>query len=455
MHRSPLFSRFVSIVALSAGLFCGQSLAADDSSKNGGDSQDSSGNASKKGGGDSSSKGGSTSGVTVGSNTGVMESYVLADVGLRSCAAKIVGSLPAGIKTLVLFDQAQRDMLAALTSFQINSQITSAALSTAIKGYDDLVGLPADLAAPSGLGAGITAAAPVVGSLISSITTLVGLFRADVTIGGTVLTFDDEIIIDEVSRGATKAEKAVFRPSVFFADVFDPNAVMGSQVVTELTHLYDQRNQAQTRILDLQSTVTRLNTRLKAAKTDSERSHINQYLIPRMAALANLQAAVAVFDAVMAHVITPPQATTPPSPPPTVGSQSSTANGGHDHASDTPAPGGDKKNPPVDTPKASPAPSPPSLAALVSAELWLKKFRQAGVGLVTLHTQVAGGGYEAKSNFWTFFGGAKFSYSGGSVSSFSVISATGGNVLTSGSCPAYTGFVRGPDVTKGAKAPLP
>jgi hypothetical protein len=434
----------------------GRGTAADSSSKTA-DQQTGSDSSTKTDSGSGQSKGSSTPSVTVGSNTGVIESYVLADVGLRSCASKIVASVPSSVKTLVVFDQAQRDMLAALTSFQVDAEITSSALASAVKSYDDLPSLPDNLSAPAGAaGAGITAVTPIVDALTGAITNLVGLFRTDVTIGGTVLTLDDELVVDEVSRAAIKAAapRAVLKPSVYFADVFDPKAVTNSQVVSQLTDLYTLRNKAQVRTLDLQSSVTDLTARLKTAKTDKQRSTIKQYLNPRLAALDSLKAAAAVFDAVMAHVIAPPkQAATTPAPAagaPPEKAPAPAKNEDPNAAGDNT----DKRNttPPKATDQQAAA---PTLATLVMAELWRKKFVQTDVGLILLHTHVAGGGYEAKSNIWTFLGGARFSYSGGSVSSFSVISAKDGNVLTSGSCPAYTGFVRGPKVTKAASAPLP
>jgi hypothetical protein len=452
------------LAAFFLAIYSGRGTAADSSSKTT-DQQTGSDASTKTDSSGSQSKGSTTPSVTVGSNTGVIESYVLADVGLRSCASKIVASVPSSVKTLVVFDQTQRDMLAALTSFQIDAEITSSALTSAVKGYDDLPPLPDNLSAPAGAaGAGLPTVTPIVDALTGAITNLVGLFRTDVTIGGTVLTLDDELVVDEVSRAAIKAAepRAVFKPSVYFADVFDPSAVTNSKVVSQLTDLYTLRNKAQVRILDLQSSVTDLTTRLKAAKTDTQRSTIKQYLNPRVAALDSLKAAAAVFDAVMALVISPPKqpATTPtpapaPAPAPAPGAplkkkpasannqDPNTAGDNIDKQSTAPPKGTDQQT------------AAPTLATLVMAELWRKKFVQTDVGLILLHTHVAGGGYEAKSNIWTFLGGARFSYSGGSVSSFSVISAKDGNVLTSGSCPAYTGFVRGPEVTKGASAPLP
>ncbi len=451
MRRSRLLSRCVSVAVLASSLICSPTFAADDSSKTGGDQEDSGEGAGKKASSDSASKGGSTPAVTVGSNTGVIESYVLADLGLRSCASKIATAVKKSttIKTLVLFDQAQRDMLSALTSFQINAEITGASLTKALKSYDALsdTPLPADLAQPAAVGTGISVVAPIVDTLISSITNIIGLFRTDVTIGGTVLAVDDEIIIDEVSRAEIKDSRTVLRPSSYFAEVFDPDAVKNSPVVTQLTGLYDQRNRAQTRILELQPTVTSLTAQLKAAKTDKARAHITEYLVPRSVCsrtCKRLRRCSMRSWRMSSPRLSPRQV---PSPPPPADPAASAPPHGTDHAADTPPPEKDKKNAPADTTKIAAASPPPSLATLVTAELWLKKFKQPNVALLTLHTHVAGGGYETKSNLWTFFGGARISYSGGSVSSFSVLAASDGHVLTSGSCPAYTGFVRGSDVT--------
>lgn len=123
---------------------------------------------------------------------------------------------------------------------------------------------------------------------------------------------------------------------------------------------------------------------------------------------------------------------------------------------------------PKKKPSPTPSPAPPAnggqqpsssvtLASLVKADLWRLTFYQPDVALLVLHIQQAGGGYETKSNIWTFFGGARIYYSGGSISTYTLLSPASGAVLAAGSCPAYTGNVRPKEISstiESAKGPL-
>ena len=423
------------------------------------DKTDSTGTDTTKDQGDSSKTkdAGSTSSpnITVGSGTGVIESYMIANDATLVCAkaiAKMIGN--SNVEEIILYDQAQHDALLAFAAFSAQEQIVKSALQSAIDEYDNLPHIPPEFATQQQLGSGIDTGLTLINSVVQTATAVAGLFKADVTLGGIPLTLDDDILIDQLSQQLIAAKPAVrfLRPSLYFSDLFKAGAIASSATVTTLTDLYKKRQSAQTRLTNVQAELVSLKAKLAATKDSNIQKQLNPLIAPRTAAAADLQGALAVFDALITKAV---PATDPTAVKPTVnnagagnGDKKKDGAGGGDQtgAGDTtknPKPG---DSPPGSSANAKDTPAPPSIAAIVAAELLQKHLSNAKAGLLAAHIQQGGGGYETKSNLWTFLGGPRIYYSGGTVSTFALLNPDTGGVIASASCGSYKGSIRPKDI---------
>jgi hypothetical protein len=429
-----------------------------------------------------------TPSVTVGSNTGVIESYLLAAHAVRHCAQSLKDNISwTNTQSVVVFDQNQHDLLNALSAFQVQNTITAQTLKTAIDQYDQLPPLPNDLEPPAPIG--VTEAVPIANSIMQSLVNLVSLFKTDITVGGTAVTLDDEILIDEVAS-AIKPTKT-FRPTLYFAEILDANSVTSSGVVASLQNLYKQRQQAFLKAAKAQREIANLTNRLKAATNDADRTRIGSYLSPRNDALAGLQAAISIFDSFVNRLSGTSLSGTGNAAVNQGGqgqggqSQGGQGQGGQGQGAQGQGAqgqggqgqggqgqggqgqggqgqggqgqggqgqggqgqGGQNPGGANQGGATNPQQGVPTLANLVMAELLIAKIKTAGTGILVLHIQQSGGGYMTKSSIWTFFGGAKLFHSGGTITTFALLSPMTGEVLAAGSCPAYSGYIKYGDVS--------
>src|SRR3546814_19319672 len=81
----------------------------------------------------------------------------------------------------------------------------------------------------------------------------------------------------------------------------------------------------------------------------------------------------------------------------------------------------------------------PNLARPLARQCW-RLIWPRGALLFIVKMNATGGTYHTKKNFWTIFGGAPFSVSGGTLASYTLLEGFDGSVRASGLMPRATGF---------------
>jgi hypothetical protein len=446
----------------------GNSSASDPSNGNGADS-------STTGGGGGQSQG---SKVTLGSNVGQIEGAVLSDDEIKVCSVKIAESLKAVLlrikassaagesPSLYLYDQAQQQALAPLGVFRVQALAAQDRITKALnQPRPKPLGDTAKQVEFNWIGT-IPAAAAALQSVLSLFTTSVG-------IGGITVSLDDEPLNAEVGGQlvSTVQDLKFYRPSLYFPAAFDDSAIGGSDTLEKLQALTSKRDEAAGLIAQYQAEEGTLTTTLKSLAASKlapkdlaeKRSDLNNAVTDRIKYVAELQSAVSAVDAVLLPLIGGPDASSSPadkkaadgttSPPKTgAGGQSTTTTttvatsttttitpSSSSPASATgPAPTKSSADPAPTSPKES---TESALGNLLVADALAARILKKNAVLLTLHLPEAGGSYETRANFWTFFGSSPIHYSGGVVATYSAVDGPTGAILDSGTCTAYIGHV--------------
>jgi hypothetical protein len=388
-------------------------------------------------------------------------------------------------KWVVIYDQVEQDRLNALSQFRVQYFVLSTIYSGALAQSVPELPEQAQQYTSESFGAAVQAAS----SLLEAAAQLVSLLKTSITVNGVDVTLDQEILVDEVASALRSGTPKVIalRPSLYFPSIFDQQVIANSRTLTNLTELFQYKQRTLSEIKKLQSEIAALNQVIGQTTNIQLKKLLTAGIQPRLDKVAQLQAANVAFDSMLGGLLGGESQAQSGSEKGSVTSGSSP--GGPAAQTQGPCPQGNTGNPKdnkAQEPKlenlAPPAPcagqrsssmensksqvvSPQgaknatlepaksaNLADIIFADLLQSLLESQNVPILTLQIQQSGGGYMTKSGILTWFSGPSLYHTGGTVTSFTLLSTATAEVLAAGAVPIYGGYVKSNGVEQKIKS---
>jgi hypothetical protein len=332
--------------------------------------------------------------ITPGTGAGTIEAYVLSGDAVagaaRTIAARVREKQPAAI---LLMSGAEIPRFDMLISFRLGRKILEDAYADAKRAHDELLKLlfapkdneSKDQPPPPGGAPALAGAAYA----LDSINKILGFFRADYTIAGTDISWDDSLLVHAVA-GELAGSTPTTMPAQFNRAALDAE---NDPIFGALRSIAEKRADAQVRIAQLDKMATDLDDQIKK-ENEPRKTELSKRLALVRQVADKWRALLSLYDSHFAKLGTPD----------------------------------DKGNIPA--------------AVLAKESAISEALKARNAHLLAVKTQKSGGSYYTKKNMWTFFGAMPFYAAGGTVASFVLLDGTSGKVLDAGAIPIHNGYRR-------------